>query len=98
MYPAPNMAGDCAQHEYTKAVRTQMFDEDVEYQMGIEKMRIATDPAAWVRDHVADPSMDLAVFIKQIALYYNEPEKIGRICKNLLDNRMRAVAEFAVSQ
>jgi hypothetical protein len=97
-YSAPNHAGACAAYEGVKDLRTRQFNNEVELQMGIEKMILATDPAAWINDHTADPSMDLAILYKQIALYYNEPEKIGQIVKNLLDNRMRAVAEFSVSQ
>lgn len=98
MYPAPNLAASCAANETAKAVRAQMFDQDIEFQMGIEKKILATAPSTWIYNHTADPAMDLAIFYKQIALYWNEPETIGKICKNLLENRMRAVAEFAVSQ
>ena len=97
-YPAPNHAAACAAYEDVKAVRTEMFNQDVEFQMGIEKMLIATDPAKWVYNHTADPSMELAVLYKQVALYYNDPCQIGHIVKNLLDNRMRAVAEYAVRE
>lgn len=97
-YPAPNHAAACAAYETQKAVRTEIFNQDVDFQMGIEKMHIATDPSAWVDRHTADPSMELAIIYKQIALYFNEPETIGQIVKNLLDNRMRNVAEFIIGE
>lgn len=96
-YPAPNHAA-CAAYEDVKAVRTAEFNQDVEFQIGIEKMKVATNPAAWISDWSADPAMELAMVYKQIALYYNDPCQIGHIVKNLLDNRMRNVAEFVVGQ
>lgn len=96
--PVPNNAAACAAYETEKAVRTAIFNQDVEFQTGLEKMKVATDPAAWVNDWSADPTMELAVVYKQIALYYNDPCQIGHIVKNLLDNRMRNVAECIVKE
>lgn len=97
-FPSPNMAAACAAHETDRAVRTEIFNQDVEYQMSVELALVATDPAKWIYNHTADPSMELAILYKQIALFHDDEAAIGRIVKAVLDNRMRAVAEFAVSE
>ena len=96
--PGTQIQSACAAYEDQKAVRTAMFNQDVDFQMGIQKMQIATDPSKWVMEWSADPTIELAVVYKQIALYYNDPCQIGHIVKNLLDNRMRNVAEFIVGE
>lgn len=98
MYPAPNIAAACAAHETDKAVRTEIFNQDVEYQMGIEKMHVATTPGKWVNDWTADPAAELAVLYKQAALFYNEPEILSQIVKTIFENRLREVAEFIVGR
>lgn len=79
-------------------MRTAIFNQDVDYQIGLEKMKVATDPAKWICDNTADPSMELALLYKQIALYWNDEAQIGRIVKTVLENRMRVVAEFIVGE
>ncbi len=85
-------------YETEKAVRTEMFHQDVEWQIGLEKMKVAVDPNQWALDWVADPYSDLSAIYKQIALYYNEPEKIGEIVKQIFENKLRDVAEFIVER
>ena len=79
-------------------MRTEIFNRDVEFQIGLEKMKVATNPVAWVRDWSADPAMDLAVIYKQIALFWDDEAEIGKIVKTILGNRMRDVSEFEVKE
>ncbi len=96
--PGHQIAKACAAYEDMMAVRTEMFHQDVEYQIGLEKMKVAVNAQQWVLDWVADPYSDIAALYKQIALYYNEPEKIGEIVKTMFENDLRRVAESIVSQ
>lgn len=91
------VAKACAAHEDMMAVRAAMFHQDVDFQIGLEKMKVATSPADWVNDWTADPAMELAILYKQIALFWNEPETIGRIVKQILENRLREASEHIVS-
>lgn len=95
-FPTPNNAAACAAYETEKAVRTEIFNRDVEFQIGLEKMKVATAPEKWIYNHTADPSMELAILYKQIALYWNDEAEIGRIVKTVVENRLRTVAEFVV--
>lgn len=88
----------CAAYEDEKAARTELFHQDVDFQIGIEKMRVATSPDKWVSDWTADPAAELAVLYKQAALFYNEPEILGQIVKTIFENRLREVAEFIVER
>lgn len=87
----------CAAYEDEIAARTEIFRQDVEFQIGLEKMKVATSPADWVNDWTADPAMELAILYKQIALFWNEPETIGQIVKQILENRLREASEHIVS-
>lgn len=86
----------CAAYESDKAVRTRIFNQDVEWQIGLEKMKVATDASTWVNDWTADPESDLAFLYKQIALNYNDEAAIGRIVKTIFENKLRNVAEHIV--
>lgn len=86
----------CAAYETEKAVRTEMFYQDVDFQIGIEKMHVATDSAKWVNNWTADPEADLAMIYKQIALNFNDEAEIGRIIKTMFENDLRRVAEYIV--
>lgn len=99
-YPCPGnqIAKACAAYEDAKAVRTELFHQDVDFQIGIEKMHVATDPAKWVSNWAADPEAELVTVYQQIALFYNEPEMIGKIVKTLFENRLREVAESIVER
>lgn len=88
----------CAAYEDMMAVRTEMFHQDVDFQIGIEKMHVATQPEKWVCDWVADPNQELADLYKQIALNYNDPQLIGQIVKQMFENKLRHVAEYIVGQ
>lgn len=98
LFPAPNVAAACSAYETEKAVRAKMFRDEVEFQIGLEKMKVATSPIQWVNDWTADPTVDLALLYKQAALFYNEPEILGQIVKTIFENRLREVAEYIVGQ
>lgn len=88
----------CAAYEDQMAVRTEMFHQDVDFQIGIEKMHIATNPHDWVINWIADPNADLADLYKQVALNYNDPAMIGQVVKQMFENKLRGVAEHIVGQ
>lgn len=93
MYPDDRIAIDCSENEYRLAKLDEQRNQEIETWIGIEKMKLACDPTQWVFDNVADPSMELEILLKQIALYYNDPCQIGHICKTIVTNRLRVVAE-----
>lgn len=96
--PAPNTAAACSAYEDQKAARTKMFQQDVDMQMGPEKMKIAIQPADWANNWTFDPTADLAFLYKQIALNFNDEAEIGRIVKRVFENKLRTVAEFIVGE
>lgn len=96
--PGRQIANACADYETEKAVRTEMFHQDVDFQMGIEKMNVAMQHWKWTNDWTSDPTTDLAELYKQVALNYSDTAKIGEIVKTIFENKLRNVAEFIVGQ
>lgn len=94
--PGQQIAKACAAYEDEKAVRTAMFHQDVEYQIDLEKMKVATKHLEWTNDWTSDPTTDLAELYKQIALYWDDTAKLGEIIKTMFENKLRNVSEHIV--
>lgn len=91
-------AKSCAAHEDDKSRRTEEYYKDVEAQIGIERLCIATEPDKWVSNWVADPAAELAAIYKQAALFYDDEAMIGCLVRAIFANKIREISEYIVEE
>jgi hypothetical protein len=87
------MAGSCSSNEDAKAKDTDDFNESVALQI---QVYLATDPATFVGDHIADPVADL-VEVYRLMQRYGTAAEIGQAVRRMCLNRMREAAEAEVT-
>lgn len=91
MYPDPDHATACAEHEHDKEIAATEREERI--QEGIQCCR-AWNQERFVNDNIADPSYDLAILFKIAALNWDDTATIGDVVKRMVENRYRRYAEW----